>query len=389
MLVGGILLLTLSPDRTIRGRVLVADGTPVVDAIVRIQATNVAVRTAADGGFVFDSREAVRLSAWAPGYYITGGEEHAPARRPSPCWRFRPPTIRSMSGWAWRPAAQARPRGVPPATAGRVPTCRSLCLSDEWLQTLTAGPLKTPLPHHVPRHRRRRAAHPLDPIRQQPGLRRVPLPPDPTLPYYGPGYVLDFPDTSGNCATCHAPMAATDDPYGVDPHLVGVETEGIGCDFCHKVWDVVLDPATAVPLPNRPGVLSIEFLRPPDGHQFFAGPFDDVAPGEDTYSPLQRTSAYCAPCHPGVFWDTVVYDSYGEWLASPYSDPETGQTCQDCHMPKTGATVFVRPDAGGLERDPQTIRSHLMPVQATRSYAAAQSQYRRPPRGRDRVLPPK
>ena len=30
-------------------------------------------------------------------------------------------------------------------------------------------------------------------------------------------------------------------------------------------------------------------------------------------------------------------------------------------MPVTGATHFVRPDAGGLSRDPETIRSHLMP----------------------------
>ncbi len=116
-----------------------------------------------------------------------------------------------------------------------------------------------------------------------------------------------------------------------------------------------------MPFPNRPGVLSIELRRPPEGHQFFAGPFDDVAPGEDVHSPLQTESAYCAPCHFAVFWDTVVYDSYGEWLRSPYSDPETGQTCQDCHMPATGATHFVPPEAGGLARDPDTIRTHLMP----------------------------
>jgi hypothetical protein len=62
-----------------------------------------------------------------------------------------------------------------------------------------------------------------------------------------------------------------------------------------------------------------------------------------------------------VFWDTVVYDSYGEWLRSDYSDPETGITCQGCHMAPTGATVFALPDEGGRERDPATIASHLMP----------------------------
>jgi hypothetical protein len=148
----------------------------------------------------------------------------------------------------------------------------------------------------------------------------------------------------------------------VDPtQLTGVETEGVSCDFCHKIWDVRLNPTTNLPFPNMPGVLSFEFRRPPEGHQFFAGPLDDVAPGEDTYSHLQSQSQICAPCHFGVFWDTQVYNSFGEWLASPYSDPETGQTCQDCHMPPLGNTHFTRPEMGGRERDPATIFSHRMP----------------------------
>ncbi|MGD8621861.1 MAG: hypothetical protein PVH60_07915 [Anaerolineales bacterium] len=189
-----------------------------------------------------------------------------------------------------------------------------------------------------------------------------PLPPDPSKPYYGPGYKLDFPDSAGNCASCHTPAAAVNDPYNTDPNnLSGVEAEGMPCDFCHKVWDVKLDPNTQMPNPNYPGVLSIEFLRPHEGHQFFAGPLDDVAPGEDTYSAIQDESAYCAACHFGVFWDITIYNSYGEWLESPYSDPETGQTCQDCHMPPTGATQFATTEAGGLVRDPDQIFSHRMP----------------------------
>jgi len=124
---------------------------------------------------------------------------------------------------------------------------------------------------------------------------------------------------------------------------------------------VRLDPGSGLPRANMPGVLSYEFRRPPDGHQFFAGPFDDVAPGEDTYSALQTQSQICAPCHFGVFWDTVIYNSFGEWLESPYSDPETGQTCQDCHMPPLGVTHFALPEASGLARDPSTIFSHRMP----------------------------
>ncbi len=137
--------------------------------------------------------------------------------------------------------------------------------------------------------------------------------------------------------------------------------EGISCDFCHKIWDIVLDPVSGLPHQNMPGVLSYQFRRPAEGHQFFAGPLDDVAPGEDTYSALQNQSQFCAPCHYGVFWDVVIYDSFGEWLRSPYSNPETGQTCQDCHMPHPGGDYFALPEKGGLERDPSTIFSHRMP----------------------------
>ncbi len=109
-----------------------------------------------------------------------------------------------------------------------------------------------------------------------------------------------------------------------------------------------------------PGVMSYHFRRPPEGHQFFAGPFDDVAPGDDTYSALQTQSQFCAPCHHGIFWDVVVYDSFGEWLRSPYSDSNNGQTCQECHMPRLGNEFFALPEKGGLRRDPETIFSHKM-----------------------------
>jgi hypothetical protein len=188
-------------------------------------------------------------------------------------------------------------------------------------------------------------------------------------PYYGPGYKLDFPNTSGNCAACHLPAAAIDNAYGIDPaKAAGVEKEGVACDFCHKVWDVRL-ASNGLPQPNMPGVLSFEFRRPPEGHQFFAGPFDDVAPGEDTYSPLQQQSRFCAPCHFGMFWDTTIYNSFGEWLESPYS-AEDGKTCQDCHMPHLGATYFALPDKGAAERDPQAI---VCPARRTRPCSRTRS----------------
>ncbi|MBN1454370.1 MAG: hypothetical protein JW963_25360, partial [Anaerolineales bacterium] len=75
---------------------------------------------------------------------------------------------------------------------------------------------------------------------------------------------------------------------------------------------------------------------------------------------------FCAACHFGVFWDTVVYNSYGEWLDSPYSDPRNGKTCQDCHMPSPSILdgemlTNVAPDTGGVERNPLAIHAHTQP----------------------------
>jgi hypothetical protein len=190
----------------------------------------------------------------------------------------------------------------------------------------------------------------------------IPLPPDPKGPYFGPGFRLDFPTSAGVCATCHVPVAAARRGRALasDPNeLSGLEKEGIACEFCHKIGDVKLDPATRMPYPDKPGVLSVRLFRPYEGQQLFFGQLDDV-PGKDTYLPLIEESAFCAPCHFGVFSGVTVYNSYGEWLASPYSDRQTGKTCQGCHMPPAGYDSFVYPEKGGLRRNPARILSHQM-----------------------------
>jgi hypothetical protein len=217
--------------------------------------------------------------------------------------------------------------------------------------------------------------------------------PDLSQPYYGPGYRLDYRDRTGNCAACHTPLADNLEtsntcgwsgchtnltaqlsdvvPLGIYPtDLTGVAAEGINCDFCHKVGDVILNPETGLPSGAKPGIMSMQLYRPDEGHDIFFGPLDDV-PDPDSYLPLQEESAYCAPCHYGVFGGVVghddmtggvkVYNSFGEWLDSPYSDPETGQTCQDCHMPPVDYEFFVYPEKGGLPHDPNRIHNHRMP----------------------------
>jgi hypothetical protein len=231
----------------------------------------------------------------------------------------------------------------------------------------------------------------------------IPLPPDLTQPYFGPGHALDYPDRPGNCAACHAPVAGkisnkqncawsgchattvTDRSNGIlDPgvfplDLKGDAAEGISCEFCHKVGDVILNRKTDRPYEDLPGILSMRLHRPREGQDIFFGTLDDVyrtdiPESHDTYLPLMKESAFCAACHYGVMGGVVgnmqvtggvlVYNSYGEWLESPYSDPETGKTCQECHMPvvesATEKNFFVFPAMGGHERDPNQIHNHRM-----------------------------
>lgn len=204
---------------------------------------------------------------------------------------------------------------------------------------------------------------------------KVPLPPDLSRPYYGPGYLLDFPGTVGNCAACHIPGASI--PVPADPRAVkGADRFGVHCDFCHKVNDVHVSSTTGMPPHITPGVQAMSVRRPfkgdPKRPQLFFGTIEDVNADEgDTNLPLFRESRYCASCHFGVFWNSVIYNSYGEWLNSPYADPKSGRakTCQECHMPsptiyKGSKLTNIAPGKGGIERDPSTIHNHNMTVDA-------------------------
>jgi mono/diheme cytochrome c family protein len=350
-------------ERHVSGRVLSADQ-PVAGATVRIQATSHMTLTDARGEFVLalpNGRASVRLTGWAEGHYCAGPVE-ARAGEDGVLLRLERHTAVDHPDYRWLPAIGA--------TEGACAECHSSHDDsrgipfplDQWLLDAHSRSAVNPrfLTMYAGTDVAGRSSEPTRFVEIRDYGRR-PIPADEEERQAGPGYRLDFPDTAGNCAACHAPVAAANRPLETDPRTIeGVGVEGINCDFCHKLWSVRLDPATGLPYHDMPGVLSYELRRPGDGHQLFLGPFDDV-PGEDARSDFYRRSEYCAGCHFGVFWDVVVYDSFGEWLRSPYSDPETGRSCQDCHMPPSGAEFFARPDRGGLRRDPEKIASHRMP----------------------------
>jgi mono/diheme cytochrome c family protein len=339
---------------------------PVSGAVVRVQTTQIFTTTDDSGRFNLTGlilNEQVKLTVWAAGYYIGGGKLYATGSKDIELTLVAHNTDDNPN-YEWVSAY---------STEGKAANCQNCHADpnnpdsnlpfDEWRKDAHANAAQNI--QFLTMYEGTDVNGNKSPLTRFANSRdygTFPLPPDPNVPYYGPGYKLDFPGTTGNCAACHTPVTCIDDPYSTDPTLVtGVGKEGIGCDFCHKVWDVNLDPSTGLPYPNMPGVLSMEFRRPPDGHQFFAGPFDDVAPGEDTYTPIQNQSKYCAACHFGQFWGVQIYNSFGEWLDSPYSDPKTGQTCQDCHMPPGLTDHFALPAKGGQMRKSETIFSHRMP----------------------------
>jgi hypothetical protein len=170
----------------------------------------------------------------------------------------------------------------------------------------------------------------------------------------GLAFQSEYPGKTGQCMFCHAPAALPLLQKGINwptwntlqpGGRASVETEGITCDVCHKVTDVLLDENN-LPLEDKPGVLSLSFQRPSSNAVFYFGPRPDHKPGTSSgaehmaaCSPIFGESQFCAVCHYGKFYDAVIYNSYGEWLESKYSKKSINsaanqdyRTCQDCHM---------------------------------------------------------
>jgi hypothetical protein len=351
------------------------DAGPVADALVRVRNTDFQTTSESDGSFTLTDlpmTEPVSVTAWLEGHYI-GATSALPGSEPVTLELNEYSTVDNLD-YDFASAQKCAechvnyPEWQADAHGGSAVNARFLTMYEG---TDVDGNKSPPSYNSVG---------------------QVQLP-DLSQPYYGPGYRLDYRDRSGNCAACHTPAAASLEtkntcgwmgchtnftaqmseqvPYGVHPTgLEGAAAEGINCDFCHKIGDVILDEETKLPYAAKPGISSLRVYRPDEGHDLFFGPLDDV-PDPDSYLPLQEESAFCAPCHYGVFGGVVghsdvtggvdIYNSYGEWLESPYSDPETGQTCQDCHMPLVDYEYIVAPENGGMRRGADRIHNHTMP----------------------------
>jgi len=325
-------VVSASPTSTISGLVSGLDGTPVAGAIVRIQATNNSTTTAADGLFTLSGLTdgvAVTVSAWKDKYYCAKVEGVVP-----------PASDTVLVLRLYQADDNPEYEWIPPIGSDSCATCKPR-VTDIWMQNAHAGAGTNP--------RFLSLYNGTDITGDE---------------FVAPGYVQDFPGTTGNCAACHAPGAAVNGPFSTDMNtLAGADKFGVHCDLCHKVADVYVNPATGLPYENAPGVFSMDVRRPfpeTDRYQLFFGTFDDDnVPEEDTYLPLIAKSQFCAPCHQFSMWGTPIYQSFGEWLESPY--PQLGVECQTCHMPPDGIMTNVAPGTGGVERDPMTIHAHTQP----------------------------
>lgn len=233
------------------------------------------------------------------------------------------------------------------------------------------------------------------------------------VPGVGPGYKLDFPGQTGDCADCHAPSAAIRAPGNTDlavvnhrgtvafPTVVGsktiqqmeleraagsVDADGVHCDFCHKIKEVTVNDKAGVNgsiSMYRPAKTDENTKRQADGRLppiFAYGPFDDVvdfsstsemaitSPMVASYNPVYSTSEYCSACHQHRNEHGMPFmDTYREWKESPYA--KLGIECQDCHMKpdqEIGYGTVVNGDAEKfwtpLEfRDVSTISRHDFP----------------------------
>jgi len=338
LLLGALKLTAIAaPSASISGHVVDANG-PVAGATVRIQTTTNSTLTAADGTFVLSNLEQgipVTVSAWKHLYYCAKIETVTPPAT-GITLTLRLYQTNDNPGYDW----------IFPAGENSCASCKA-GVTEIWLENDL--------------HARSGTNPRFFSLYNGSDISGTAI--------ISPGYKLDFPSTAGNCATCHAPGAAIDAPFSTDMNLLeGVDRDyGIHCDFCHKVADVYLNPATGLPYPNVPGVLSMDLRRPfpeSERYQLFFGSFDDDnVPEEDTYLPLATKSQWCAACHQFSFWGTPIYQSFREWQESPYA--RLGVECQTCHMPPDGVMTNVAPGYGGIERDPQTIHAHTMPGAAS------------------------
>ena len=176
-------------------------------------------------------------------------------------------------------------------------------------------------------------------------------------------YRLDHPNENGNCALCHNPeavLSGRDAPLerlnDVDLRKIkSKKTNGISCDFCHKIESVDQNPI-------KKGVSGLNVLRICKGERDIRfGPLKDPIQPSDKeelkYNSLYKTSLSCAKCHDGSNRNVQIYSTSTEWSNSPAA--KKGVQCQSCHMrPRQSHEIVDNPNVKHKTRPYYEIHSH-------------------------------
>ena len=159
------------------------------------------------------------------------------------------------------------------------------------------------------------------------------------------------------CLQCHSAIATRGgeiQPGFSFDDLSPIALEGIGCEACHKISEVV-----------RP--YNAGHQLSPDGPQ--RGPIADPASNathQTEHQPFFSDSLFCATCHDVIEVSGLELERpYGEWQESPSF--ESGQSCQDCHM----ATREGAAADGGPERELHDHRFIGVDVPLAEGFASA------------------
>ena len=143
------------------------------------------------------------------------------------------------------------------------------------------------------------------------------------------------------CVKCHAPMAlaegATTD--GLNLAAVPRSLHGVTCFFCHTI-DAVTGSHNAAVSMSGDLVMRGEYDNPVQNGAHAAA-YDELHDRSRATS-----SGLCGACHdidapPGAH----IERTFAEWQSSVYSQPE-GDTCGQCHMPRSETTGPIAQVAG-------------------------------------------
>ena len=179
-------------------------------ARVRVQATEIFSKTDYYGQFKLtgiETTDSLVITAWAEGYY--NGETYAVAGDTNIAIHLHPLPSEDNPNYNW---ISPQPDT---SEALRCGNCHTDVVMTQWGNNAHGQSAKNPFFY---------AMYYGEDINGNPNV--------------GVGYKQDFKHTQGNCATCHIPGAAANNPWGVDPRSISkVDQNGIFCDVCHKIFD--------------------------------------------------------------------------------------------------------------------------------------------------------